>query len=73
MFLLYINDICTKIDSSIRLFTDDCILYRIIKTTEDHNYLQDLNTLVEWTKQWQMIINVLLSIFITIFGYLFYQ
>ena len=48
MFLLYINDISTGIGSSIRLFADDCVLYRIIKTTEDHNHLQqDLNTLVE--------------------------
>ena len=32
MFLLYINDISTEIGSSIRLFADDCVLYRIIKT-----------------------------------------
>ena len=51
MFLLYINDVSTGIGSSIRLFADDCVLYRIIKTTEDHDHLQqDLNTLVEWTK-----------------------
>ena len=51
MFSLYINDISTGISSSIRLFADDCVLYRII-TTEDHDHLQqDLNTLVEWTKQ----------------------
>ena len=52
MFLLYINDISTNIGSSIRLFADDCVLYRImlIKTTEDHNHLQqDLKFLVEWT------------------------
>ena len=31
---------------------------KVIKSTEDHDYLQqDLNTLVEWTKQWQMILN----------------
>ena len=58
MFLLYINDISTGIGSSIRLFADDCVLYRTIKTTEDHDHLQeDLNTLVEWTKQWQMTLN----------------
>jgi len=51
LFLLYANDICTGIRSSIRLFADDCVLYRVIKTTEDHNHLQqDLNTLVEWTR-----------------------
>jgi len=53
MFLLYINDISTGIGSSIRLFADNCVLYRVIKSTKDHNHLQqDLNTLVEWTKQW---------------------
>ena len=58
MFLLYINDISAGIISSIRLFADDCVLYRVIKTTEDHDHLQqDLNILVEWTKQWQMILN----------------
>ena len=42
----------------IRIFADDCVLYRVIKTTEDHECLQqDLNTLVEWTEQWQMILN----------------
>ena len=58
MFLLYINDISTNIGSSIPLFADDCVLYQIIKSTEDHDQLQqDLNTLVKWTKQWQMILN----------------
>ena len=58
MFLLYINDISAGINLSIRLFTDDCVLYRVIKSTEDHEHLQqDLNTLVKWTEQWQMILN----------------
>ena len=58
MFIWYINDISTGIGSSIRLFADDCVLYKVIKSTEDHDHLQqDLNTLVEWTKQWQMILN----------------
>ena len=52
MFLLYINDISVGINSSIRLFADDCVLYRVIKSTENHDHLQqDLNTLVEWTEQ----------------------
>ena len=58
MFLLYVNDISTGIGSSIRLFADDCVLYRVIKSTEDHDQLQhDLNILTEWTKQWQMVLN----------------
>ena len=44
MFLLYITDIGTGIGSSICLFADDCVLYRVIKSIEDHNHLQeDLN------------------------------
>jgi len=37
MFLLYINDI--TISSSLRLFanTDDCVLYRIIKSDQDQH------------------------------------
>ena len=31
MFLLYINDIAAGISSSLRLFADDCLLYRTIK------------------------------------------
>ena len=37
-FLLYINNINTRITSSIHLFTDDGLL-------------------LEWIKQWQMILN----------------
>ena len=33
MFLLYINN---NISSSLRLFADDCIIYRIIKSEQDH-------------------------------------
>ena len=40
MFLLYINDIDTDICSFICLFADDCMLYRIIETPEDHQQLQ---------------------------------
>ena len=55
MFLLYINDTDTNICSSIRHFADDCILYRIIETPDDHQHLQsDLNSLIQWTMQWQM-------------------
>jgi len=28
LFLVYVNDICRNIDSSIRLFADDCIIYK---------------------------------------------
>ena len=59
MFLLYINDINVKISSSLRLFADDCVLYRIIESNHDHNYLQsDLNVISAWSQSWQMQFNV---------------
>ena len=45
MFLLYINDINNNISSLLRLFADDCIMYRTIKSEQDHLQLQqDLHT-----------------------------
>ena len=58
MFLLYINDIGDKIDSTIKLFADDCLLFRQIKTTDDAAQLQkDLDSLHTWTEEWQMNFN----------------
>ena len=48
MFLAYINDIWRNIDWSIRLFADDCIIYRKITNKNDVEKLQkDLDTLGE--------------------------
>ena len=43
LFLLFINDLPEVIStgSTVRLFADDCILYRKITSTEDTNALQD--------------------------------
>ena len=41
MFLLYINDIADDIKhSSVRLFADDCLLYKVVDTKEDERKLQ---------------------------------
>ena len=46
MFLIYINNITEHVSSSLRLFADDCLLYRIITTEEDSIQLQhNLNQL----------------------------
>ena len=59
MFLLYINDITKDINSPLRLFADDCLLYRVINSAEDANMLQeDLNRLSEWANTWQLRFNV---------------
>ena len=59
LFLVYVNDIVSDIKSEIRLFADDCILYREIKSTVDSQILQDdINSLFSWSKLWQMEFNV---------------
>ena len=58
-FLVYINDIANSIQSQLRLFADDCIMYRTINTPEDHTTLQqDLNQLSKWATTWQMEFNI---------------
>ena len=49
LFLLYINDITEGISSQIKLLADDCLIYRAIHSTVDHQSLQqDLTTLSKW-------------------------
>ena len=58
LFLLYINDLPSVVSSQVRLFTDDCILYRAIKTVRDQLQPQkDLNNLEQWAKKWGMEFN----------------
>ena len=58
LFLIYINDIAKDISSNLRLFADDCLLYRVITTEEDSALLQnDLNTIFTWSLLWQMKFN----------------
>ena len=58
MLLLFINDIGDDIGSSIKLFANDCLLFRTISSIEDTTKLQkDLNTLHEWSNRWQMKFN----------------
>ena len=56
LFLLYINDFPDTIDSQVRLFADDTVLYRTIKSdTDHHTRLQtDLDKLTEWAMAWDM-------------------
>ena len=59
MFLLFINDIHENLDSTLRLFADDALLYRPINTMNDNVILQnDIGKLVSWSKAWQMQVNV---------------
>ena len=61
IFLIYINDITKHVSSrsSLRLFADDCLLYRNITAEEDSIQLQhDLNQLSTWASKWQLRFNV---------------
>ena len=49
LFLIYISDVGDGIKSTICLFTEDTILYNIIKTATDSTQLQDdIRTLESW-------------------------
>ena len=49
LFLLHINDLSSVISSKVRLFADDCLVYREIKNRQDQIDLQkDLNLLENW-------------------------
>ena len=58
LFLLHINDLPSVISSKVRLFADDCLVYREIKNRQDQIALQkDLNLLENWGSKWGMRFN----------------
>ena len=58
LFLLHINNLPSVISSKVRLFADDCLVYREIKSRQDQNDLQkDLNLLESWGSTWGMRFN----------------
>ena len=67
LFLIYINDITNGVDSQIRLFADDTILYREISDSADTAALQsDLYRLECWEKKWLLAFNVCKCVQLTI-------
>ena len=58
LFLCHINDLPSSVSSQVRLFADDCLLYREINTFKDHLTLQqDLKQLKVWADTWGMHFN----------------
>ena len=58
LFLLFIDDIETNIDSRMRLFADDCLVYRIIEKDSDCLQLQeDISLLCHWGNTWKTTFN----------------
>ena len=58
LFLLFINVLPNFVSSQVRLFADDCLLYRTISSIEDQLKLQaDLKSLEDWASTWGMSFN----------------
>ena len=58
LFLCHINDLPKSVVSKVRLFADDCLLYREINNAKDHVALQnDLKALEIWADTWGMRFN----------------
>ncbi len=56
--LCFINDMPLEVSSQIRLFADDCLLYRTIKSNQDHIAFQhDLTSIEQWVAKWGMHFN----------------
>ena len=52
LFLAYVNDIWRNMESTIRLFADDCVIYRKIIKSEDMDKLKKgLDRLEEWATE----------------------
>ena len=62
LLTIFINDLPKVVDSQsqVRLFADDCIIYRPVTKSGDAEYLQaDLNNLMSWAEEWSMFFNPL--------------
>ena len=58
LFICCVNDIPDKIKSTLKLYTDDALLYREIHSPEDSKILQeDINMLQQWAECWMMKFN----------------
>ena len=58
LFLLFINDLAENMLSTVRVFADNRVMYKSVKTIQDCEVLQnDLDQLHQWEKRWQLIFN----------------
>ena len=55
LFLIFINDLPDNLGFSVRLFADDCVLYRNASSLKDCEILQeDRDKLKQWEADWKM-------------------
>jgi len=60
LFLIYIKDLGDGITNWILKLADDNKICGRVDTLQEHTQLQDdLNTLLQWTKDWQMLVTLL--------------
>lgn len=53
MFQHYVNGIGEGVNPEVKLFADDCLLYRTIESESDTKQLhEDLSKMTEWSKKW---------------------
>ena len=58
LFLLFVNELPSLVEGRIKMFADDCKLYRPIgDTTDGQSLQQDLFELEKWTDQWLLKFN----------------
>uniref|UniRef100_A0A6G5ABN5 Putative tick transposon n=1 Tax=Rhipicephalus microplus TaxID=6941 RepID=A0A6G5ABN5_RHIMP len=58
LFLIYV-DITEGVESHIRLFADDCVLYREITDSREKAFIQrDLTKISDWCTRWHMHLNL---------------
>ena len=58
LFLLYVNDLLTYLNSPGKLFADDVKIYRRIRGPQDKIVLQDdIEKLQQWSEKWVLKFN----------------
>ena len=64
LFILYVNDISSVVQSNVKMFADDVTLYTTVLTTADCIQLQnDLDSVSRWCNRWQMKLSVSCYVF----------
>ena len=58
LFLMYVNEIPSILQSTTKVFADDTKVFRVIESKLDNDQLQnDLNTLTSWSNSWLLRLN----------------